>query len=644
MFIVLLIMLLASCASKKIIKTDKPPKLEKTPPVVTLSPGDELFSSAEKKYLEKAYPEALTAFQKYLSAFPNGSWTPETLLRIGDIYMATGKPSQAFPYYQRLAAHYPKSASAQQAELGVLAALFAIGDYQKVIEFGQVYVKKNKSVDAAARAFEMLGDAYFRVGLPAEAADAYSRILAKSSGPDSERILQKLKDIVSQMAVSDVYHLLTRVESSQVKAEILLQAGRNYLESGNPEDAHNVLTVLTEQYPKQDAAVQALRMLQELKTHSAYQRHAVGCLLPLSGTYESYGKKALKGIELAQNQFALLNPDPPLTIIIKDTESDPQKTIAAVKELAESGVAAIIGPVATADIAAAEAQKYGIPIITLTQKDQITRIGPSVFRHFMTPGAQTDAIVSFTVKKLGLSRFAILYPDEPYGVNFMNLFKEQAETAGGRVVAIQAYDPMQTDFRETLQKLSSRYSPVPDNSKSSGAGKHMEPTAAAIDATQPSEEFEALFIPDSPQKLAVIIPQLAYGNLRPSYLLGTNLWHSPKLIHTGGPSVQRSILPDGFFAESTSETVQQFVRIFQNAYKESPGYIEAVSYDTAMMIFHIISNPNTLFRSSIIKELLRPDGYSGVTGKYRFDKDREAQKKLFLLQIKGEEFIEITNP
>ncbi len=83
----------------------------------------------------------------------------------------------------------------------------------------------------------------------------------------------------------------------------------------------------------------------------------------------------------------------------------------------------------------------------------------------------------------------------------------------------------------------------------------------AIDATHSSsEEFEALFIPDSPQKLAVIIPQLAYGNLRPSYLLGTNLWHSPKLIHTGGPSIQGSILPDGFFAESTSETVQKFVR------------------------------------------------------------------------------------
>lgn len=641
---VLLIMLLTSCASKKIIKTDRPLKLDKSPPVISISPGDELFSEAEKLYLEKAYPEALNSFQKYLSSFPNGSWTEKTLLRIGDIYATTGKPSQALLYYQRLATHYSKSALAPQAELGMLTALFAIGDYQKVIELGQVYVKKTRSADTAAQALEILADAYSRVELPAEAANAYSRVLAKSSEPYSARIIQKLKEAVALMSISDVYNLLNRLESSQVKAEILLQAGKKYLESGNPEDAFSVLTVLTEQFPKQDAAVQAFQMLQDLKAHSSYQRYTLGCLLPLSGTYEAYGKKALKGIELAQNRFALLNPDPPLTILVQDTESDHQKTIAAVKKLAESGVAAIIGPVATADIAAAEAQKYGIPIITFTQKDQITRIGNSVFRHFMTPGAQTDALASFTVKKLGLRRFAILYPDEPYGINFMSLFKDQVESSGGHVVAIQAYDPLQTDFRETLQKLSSRYSPVP-NPKSSGSGKRMEPTAGTQDSTLfSSGEFEALFIPDSPQKIAVIVPQLAYGNLRPSYLIGTNLWHSSKLIQTGGPSLQGSILPDGFFAESKSETIQRFVREFRNIYKETPGYIEAVSYDTATMMFQIVSNPDIHFRSSINKEILRPEGYSGVTGDYRFNMDREVQKKLFLLQIKGEEFVEITVP
>ena len=125
--------------------------------------------------------------------------------------------------------------------------------------------------------------------------------------------------------------LLNRLESPQVKADILLLAGQKFLEMGKPEDAYSVLTVLAEQYPKQGATAQAIQILQELRTHSATQRHAIGCLLPLTGTYETFGKNALKGIELAQNQFALLNPDASLTVLIKDTESDPQKTITAVR-------------------------------------------------------------------------------------------------------------------------------------------------------------------------------------------------------------------------------------------------------------------------------------------------------------------------
>jgi ABC-type branched-subunit amino acid transport system substrate-binding protein len=558
--------------------------------------------------------------------------------------MTTGNPSQALPYYQRLIARYPRSESVELAEIGILQALFAMGDNQKVVSLGQSYVKKNRSADFMRAGFEILADAYSRIGLPAEAADTYSRALEKSAVPDSDRITRKLKEALSRLDVSDVLALLSRPASSQAKAEILLLAGRSYVESGNTEDAYNILTTLTERYPNLETATQAQQMLQEMKAQPAYQKHLIGCLLPLTGTYEAYGKKALKGIELAQSHFALLNPDPPLTIRIQNTESDPQKTIAAVKELAESGVAAIIGPVATADIAASEAQKYGIPIITLTQKDQITKIGTSVFRNFMTPAAQTAALVSFAAKNLGLSRFAILFPDEAYGINFMNLFKDQVESAGGRVVSTQAYDPAQTDFRETLQKLSSRYLPAAEDIKSSRAAKPIDPIAESDAVSASPEEFEALFIPDSPQKVAVIVPQLAYGKLRPAYLLGTNLWHSARLVHTGGPSIQGSILPDGFFAESTLESVRQFVRAFQDTYKETPGYIEAVSYDTAMMILQIVGSPDIHFRSSIQKEILRPEGFSGVTGKFHFSQDREVQRQLLLLQIKGEEFVEITPP
>lgn len=628
---ILLIVSLTACAPKKVIQSGR---FQKPEGPAKVDPAEELFASAEKSYQEKAYPAATDGFQKYLSAFPNGSRTPDVLMHLGDIYLVTGKPAEALPYYQRLTDRYPGSSPAKQAELAILQSLFLIGDYQKTIASAKLYLRKNKTADAARPAYEILGDAYTRSAHPLEAAGAYARMLELSPKSEASKIHPKLKAALAALPPSDVSRVTSALESDAVKPDILLLAAQAYMESKRYTDASSVLTYLTQQFPKSEPASRAAEMLQKLKTLSDFHPYTVGCLLPLSGIYEPFGKKEMKGIELAQNQFLLHHPDIPLTILFQDTASDPQQTASAVKALADAGAAAIVGPVATVETAAAEAQKYGIPIITLTQKEQITQTGNFVFRNFITPDDQTDALVSFTVKTLGLTRFGILYPDEPYGQNFMALFKEKVESTGGAITAVQMYDPKQTDFRETLKLLGAGNAPAAENRMGQ----------APSDADASAQPFDALFIPDAPQKVAVIVPQLAYEHIKPMYLLGTNLWHSPKLIHTGGPAIQGSIFADGFFAGSSSEAVQQFVNAFQDAYKEAPGYIEAISYDSAMMMFQIVSNPDIRFRSAIAKELLRPEGFSGVTGNFYFNSDREALKKPYLLQIKGEDFVEITSP
>ena len=160
----------------------------------------------------------------------------------------------------------------------------------------------------------------------------------------------------------------------------------------------------------------------------------LGCLLPLSGPYEVFGNRALKGIELALAQFSSQSDTPPINIIVKDTGADPDKTMMALQELYHDQVAAILGPIVTSEIAGREAQQMGIPIITFTQKDNIPEIGDKVFRNFITPSMQVQAIASFTVQSLGLSRFAILYPDETYGLTYMNLFWDKLLELGGTVV------------------------------------------------------------------------------------------------------------------------------------------------------------------------------------------------------------------
>jgi branched-chain amino acid transport system substrate-binding protein len=154
-------------------------------------------------------------------------------------------------------------------------------------------------------------------------------------------------------------------------------------------------------------------------------------------------------------------------------------------------------------------------------------------------------------------------------------------------------------------------------------------------------DFDAVFIPDAPKKSGLIIPQLAFYDVKDTYLFGTNLWHSDNLIDMAYKHAQGAIMPDGFFAESKSQNVKQFVDGYNEIFHQKPGFIEAAAYDTALILFQIVSRPDVRFRSVIKNELKRLDGFQGVTGLTSFDNNGNAIKNLYLLQIRGQRFVEL---
>jgi ABC-type branched-subunit amino acid transport system substrate-binding protein len=335
------------------------------------------------------------------------------------------------------------------------------------------------------------------------------------------------------------------------------------------------------------------------------------------------------------------------------------------QELIDEQVAAIIGPIVTAEVAATEAQKSKIPIITLTQKDNITSIGDYVFRNFITPEMQVNALVDYATLSLGLNRFAILYPNETYGITFMNLFWDRLIEHGAKVVGLEAYNPQNTDFANPIKKLVGLYYEIPEDLKEvaelSADDEGDSQLLSLGDSEQPQErektgqnqeqkkeqepeaivDFDAIFIPDSPRTAGLIIPQLAFYDIKDVYLLGTNLWHSDDLIKMATSYVEGAIMPDGFFAESSEPVVQDFVKAFEETYEEKPGFIEAVVYDSAMMVFSVLIKPDLRFKSELKNELFNLTDFSGVTGPTHFDENGEAQKQLHLLRVKGRKFIEL---
>jgi ABC-type branched-subunit amino acid transport system substrate-binding protein len=650
-----LVAVLCACAPKPGMKPSPPPA----------GSADELFLNAETQFQEKFYMEALSLYQEYLGHFSQEPMAPAALMKIGIINSILGEYEDARQAYQRLTREYPGSSFAEDAKIEILVSFYKQGRYEEVLTGASSVLVNFKSPNSIFKTYVLLGDTYMAVESPIDAIQYYLEAQKRSTPLEQAAIDLKIKEAIAQLDTDDVAILLDSSEVRLPMDYLLFQLGLNYAMEEQYGDALKVLEEFVERYPQHENVSLAVSLQEEIRKNALFQRYTLGCLLPLSGPYQAFGLRALKGIELAMVRFSSISGNPAVNIIVKDTAANPDKTLQALQELNEAQVAAIIGPIVTAKVAAEEAQARGIPIITITQKDNIASIGENVFRNFITPQMQVQTLADYTINSLGLSHFAILYPDENYGDTFMNLFWDQLNELGGTVVGVEAYNPEHTDFADPIKKLVGLYYQIPEDLKpeieallkqkeenqtglqasedqpSDKQDKEAQQAGEEDEEPQPIVDFDAIFIPDAPKKAGLIIPQLAYYDVNDVLLLGTNLWHSESLINMAQQYVQGAIMPDAFFLESDSPQVRQFVEQFEETYQEKPGFVEAVIYDSAMLLLDILSKPHIRFRSELKDELFNLVEYQGVTGATRFDENGDAQKKLHLLTIKGKRFVEV---
>jgi branched-chain amino acid transport system substrate-binding protein len=404
-------------------------------------PGYQLFSQAEKMLQAKSYKKALEHFKEYYEQFPDAPLADAALMKMASIHATLGDFEQAQNIYHRLIGEHPGSPFVPDARFEILVMYYNQGEYDNVIEQATQFLKEKPSRIHIQKTYVLLGDTYKAMNSPKDAVSYYIMALRKSKDIEKDSIVKKLKDTIRGLEYQDIMALFNEVKDNTLKGYLMFQLGLSYTEEEKYDDALKILTAFTEKFPEHENVQQAKRLISSINKRSVYSRYTIGCLLPLSGPYKIYGNRALKGIQLAFNQFNAKNPQRSIKIIVKDTASDSAKSEIAVKELFEENVAAIIGPVITSGTAARAAQNYRIPIITLTQKDNIPELGEYVFRNFITPEMQVKAIVSYAAEELGLKSYAILYPDEKYGKTFMNLFWDEVIVHEGKVVGVESILP-----------------------------------------------------------------------------------------------------------------------------------------------------------------------------------------------------------
>jgi ABC-type branched-subunit amino acid transport system substrate-binding protein len=604
--------------------------------------GTIIFEKAESMFEQRSYESALKIYFEYLNRFPNGSSADLALKKISTIQEYFGNQDAKLNTCRRLAVEYPNSPYAPVANYEIMMIFHNDGNFRQVILQASKIIEATNSKELLYRTLMILGQTYVSLDSPMEAVLFYNLAYSKADKSKKKYIINKIKMILNLLNKKEIDLLFSQLDDESIKSDLLYQIALLEYERENNNEAKKTLLRFLKRFPLHEDADQAKLIVAEINRRASFKRGLIGCILPLSGKYKTFGNRALEAIRLALDNYNLVNGKLDLQLIVRDTRSDAKTIELLVKDLDDQGVALIIGPMVTSEPAAVEAQKRGIPIITLTQKSGITETGGYVFRNFLTPDLQVESLVSCAIDQFGVERFAILYPDETYGSIFMNLFRKKAEYYGAGIAYIGSYSPDQTDFSALIKRLAR----IPEAQAKKIAAPHR--THVKKGSKQQKDDrivldFDAVFIPDESSKIALIAPQLTYWDINEVLLIGTNLWHSNHLIGLAQDYVQDAILTDVFYSQSTKNTVQIFIRSFEQLYGKRPGFIEGLAYDTAMIAFHTGADRKVQSRKDLKEKLLKTSNYDGVTGLTSFKSNGEAKKELYLLQISGGKFIELND-
>jgi branched-chain amino acid transport system substrate-binding protein len=432
-----------------------------------------------------------------------------------------------------------------------------------------------------------------------------------------------------------------------VRSAAYFRLGEQHLQNNDQDSARKFYSRATISNQDNEWGLRAKEILEQLEAVRRVAPRTVGAVLPLTGKNAAMGQKTLRGIQMG---LGLYNNQPSsFKLAVVDSEGSPDVARRGVEKLVkEDNVIAVIGSLLSrnAPAVASKTNELGVPSIGLSQRAGLTEMGPRVFRNAMTSEMQVRYLVKVAMEDLKMKKFAIVYPNDSYGVEFANLFWDEVLARGGQITAAQTYSPKEADFRDTIQKLTGTFFTEARSEEYKLRIKELqrEKKTKSIrsetpeDVLPPIVNFDGVFIPDSARALGQISAALSYAGVRGPRLLGTNLWNNPSVSKRAGNFSDNLLFVDSFVSTDVGFQNSRFVKDYKSIFGDEPGLFEVQGYDAALVLRQLISQGATS-RESLSTELADLKDFPGSLGPLSISQDREIQRPLRALTLMGSSIV-----
>lgn len=310
----------------------------------------------------------------------------------------------------------------------------------------------------------------------------------------------------------------------------------------------------------------------------------IAVLLPLTGRFQSIGLQTKEGIELALEGQ---NGEQDLKVQYADTQGDPATAAAQVRRLHAAGVKMFIGPLLReTSIAAINAMQPSVTNMLVLSKHEDLGNQTGVYRLGPTMHSQINSLLETSQSSLGLTRFALVYPQDVVGQTTAQMFRDEVANRGLEIAYEVSY----------FKNDSSRFVEI---------GRELE-----------NYPIDAVFFPDSIQAAQRFLTSVSPKVRRTTRMLGTAKWDRPKDIKRSRELLLGAVYVSPFFEASGNGYISQFRSSYLSRYGKAPSFLSAQGFDAATIVLAALRRQQE--RNTTFSQAMRSiEAYEGLTGMIR---------------------------
>jgi len=324
----------------------------------------------------------------------------------------------------------------------------------------------------------------------------------------------------------------------------------------------------------------------------------LGFAASLSGDTAPFGIDIQRGVELAQeDRPTVMVGDAEFSVIVdsQDSACNAETGQAVANRFAsDENIVGVIGHMCSSSCTAAAPiyDSAGLSMISPScTAPSLTQRGFTSFnRAVVSDAVQGPAAAAFMFEELGVTRIATIHDGSAYGEGLVGVVIPEFEALGGEVVAQDAINVGDQDFRSLLEDFA-------------------------------AEEPELVYFVGFPAEGALLAQQLEDAGLEDVIFMSADGLQGPEFIELAGDSAEGvyTSVAIPFANEDLDAFIERYVETFE---EEPPGPYNSNGYDAYNLFLDAIEATATVgddgslvISRAAVQEYLRSfEGFEGLTG------------------------------